>query len=114
MCQCGTFRCTAAFELACDKTAAKQAKLSIRDLKKARNAVQKQAKAEMDRHAYFNRAAKPYIDAEKTVKQSEFCWVSSAQHVSVPVSTVVCFRISNYLPYILLRILLVLSFNRPN
>lgn len=54
-----------------DKSAAKQAKLSIRDLKKARNAVQKQAKAEMDRHAYFNRAAKPYIDAEKTVKQSE-------------------------------------------
>ena len=35
--------------------------------KQARNA----SKAEMDRHAYFNRAAKPYLDAEKLIKQQE-------------------------------------------
>ncbi len=54
-----------------DKMTVKQAKLKIKELKKAKSAVQKKTKAEMDRHAYFNRAAKPYIDAEKTVKQSE-------------------------------------------
>lgn len=35
--------------------------------KQARNA----SKAEMERHAYFNRAAKPYLDAEKLIKQQE-------------------------------------------
>lgn len=25
----------------------------------------------MDKHAYFNRAAKPYLDAEKLIKQQE-------------------------------------------
>ena len=37
---------------------------------KRRQARQK-SKAEMDKHAYFNRAAKPYLDAEKLIKQQE-------------------------------------------
>ena len=39
------------------------------DAKKAE--AKKAAKAEMDKHAYFARAAKPYLDAEKLVKQEE-------------------------------------------
>ena len=37
---------------------------------KRRQARQK-SKAEMDKHAYFNRAAKPYLDAEKLIKQQQ-------------------------------------------
>ena len=36
-----------------------------------RKQARKDSKAEMDRHAYFNRAAKPYLDAEKLIKQQE-------------------------------------------
>ena len=40
-------------------------------MKKQKAAVQKKIKSEMDRHAYFNRAAMPYIDSEKIIKQQE-------------------------------------------
>ncbi len=44
---------------------------AIATLKSEKKSVQKSIKEEMNRHAYFNRAAKPYIDAEKLVKQAE-------------------------------------------
>ena len=30
------------------------------------------SKKEMDRHAYFNRAAKPYLDAERLINQEKY------------------------------------------
>ncbi len=46
-------------------------KAQIKELTKKRNLAQKNAKHEMDKHAYFNRAAKPYIDSEKMIAQQE-------------------------------------------
>ncbi|MBQ8503198.1 MAG: MFS transporter [Clostridia bacterium] len=46
-------------------------KAKIKALKKDKEAIQDKAKAEMDKHAYFNRAAKPYLDADKLIKQQE-------------------------------------------
>ncbi len=43
----------------------------IKALKKEKDQVLKAAKLEMDKHTYFNRAAKPYLDAEKLIKQRE-------------------------------------------
>ena len=43
----------------------------IASLKGEKKALQKKIKDEMNRHAYFNRAAKPYLDAEKLVKQAD-------------------------------------------
>lgn len=43
----------------------------IASLKSEKKTVSQNLKDEMNRHAYFNRAAKPYIDAEKLVKQAE-------------------------------------------
>ena len=75
-------------EDACD-TKLKELYLALRDAKKAKDGTAKDIKAdikayeakkreihkaskkEMDRHAYFARAAKPYLDAEKLVKQEE-------------------------------------------
>ena len=72
----------------CD-TKLKELYLALRDAKKAKDGTAKSIKAEiksyeakkkeirdaskkeMDRHAYFARAAKPYLDAEKLVKQEE-------------------------------------------
>ncbi len=63
-----------------EQAAAKKAKDNIRlgELKDEIKAVaekrvlaRKNGKAEMDKHAVFNRAAKPYLDAEKMVKQYE-------------------------------------------
>ena len=36
-----------------------------------KNVAKKATKEEIDRHAYFNRAAKVYLDAEKLIKQQE-------------------------------------------
>ncbi|MBO5433276.1 MAG: hypothetical protein J6A43_04385, partial [Clostridia bacterium] len=36
-----------------------------------RNEARRNSKAEMDKHAFFNRAAKPYLDADKLLKQKE-------------------------------------------
>ena len=61
-------------------SAAKKSKDSVRkaeisqtiaSLKSEKKNVQKSIKDEMNRHAYFNRAAKPYIDAEKLIKQAD-------------------------------------------
>lgn len=58
-------------KIAKDKKKAAALKAEIKsceaDKKQARNA----SKKEMDKHAYFARAAKPYLDAEKLVKQEE-------------------------------------------
>ncbi len=51
-----------------DKASLKQ---SIASLKTEKKQIQKDTKEEMNRHAYFNRAAKPFLDAEKLVKQAE-------------------------------------------
>ena len=40
-------------------------------LKAEKKALQKAEKAEMDKHAYFSRAAKPYLDAQKLMKEKE-------------------------------------------
>lgn len=50
---------------------AKQIKEEIKVLLVERKIARKNSKDEMDRHAYFNRAAKPYIDAENLVKQEK-------------------------------------------
>ena len=43
----------------------------IDQLKKEKKELQKQQKAETEKHVQFNRAAKPYVDAEKLFKQKE-------------------------------------------
>ncbi len=55
------------------KDSMKKAELSqkIASLKAEKKNLQQSIKEEMNRHAYFNRAAKPYIDAEKLVKQAD-------------------------------------------
>ncbi len=49
----------------------KSIKAEIKALEAKKSEVRKAIKAEMDKHAYFARAAKPYLDAEKVVKQEE-------------------------------------------
>lgn len=46
-------------------------KAEINELKAEKKQIQKKTKEEMNSHTYFNRAAKPYIDAEKLLKQAE-------------------------------------------
>lgn len=46
-------------------------KAEIKKLSEERKAVRKLSKAEMDRHAQFNRAAKPYVEAKKLLTQQE-------------------------------------------
>ena len=55
------------------KDPAKKAEIkqSIASLKSEKKTLQGRIKEEMNRHAYFNRAAKPYLDAEKLVKQAD-------------------------------------------
>ena len=55
------------------KDSVRKAEISqtIASLKSEKKNVQKSIKDEMNRHAYFNRAAKPYLDAEKLVKQAD-------------------------------------------
>ena len=50
---------------------AKAIKADIKAIEAKREEIRKASKVEMDRHAYFARAAKPYLDAEKLVKQEE-------------------------------------------
>lgn len=51
--------------------AIKEASDRIKALEEERKDVQKASKAEMDKHAFFSRAAKPYLDAERIVKERE-------------------------------------------
>ncbi len=46
-------------------------KTEIKKLEKEKAVIRKETKTEMDIHAYFNRAAKVYLDAEKLVNQKE-------------------------------------------
>lgn len=46
-------------------------KKQIKELSEERKKVRKLSKQEMDKHAQFNRAAKPYVDAKKLLTQQE-------------------------------------------
>ena len=50
---------------------AKSIKADIKAYEAKKKEIHKASKLEMDKHAYFARAAKPYLDAEKLVKQEE-------------------------------------------
>lgn len=52
-----------------DKARCADLKQEIKSCQAQQKNAQKKSKAEMDRHARFNRAAKPYLDAEKLIKQ---------------------------------------------
>lgn len=54
-----------------DYQRAGELKQEIAQVEAERKEARKNSKAEMDKHADFNRAAKPYLDAEKMVKQYE-------------------------------------------
>ena len=50
---------------------AKSIKADIKAYEAKKKEIHKASKLEMDKHAYFARAAKPYLDAEKLIKQEE-------------------------------------------
>ena len=54
-----------------DSSKVKSLKADIKAYEAKKAEARKASKAEMDKHAYFARAAKPYLDAEKLVKQEE-------------------------------------------
>ena len=54
-----------------DSGKAKDLKAEIKAMQEQKKIFKKATKEETDRHAYFNRAAKVYLDAEKLVKQQE-------------------------------------------
>ncbi len=54
-----------------EKDKAKDIKAEIKTVQAKKKVAKKATKEETDRHAYFNRAAKVYLDAEKLIKQKE-------------------------------------------
>ena len=54
-----------------DSAKVTEIKAEIKKTEQERQHARKLSKEEMDKHAYFNRAAKVYLDAEKIVKQKE-------------------------------------------
>lgn len=54
-----------------DKDAVTALKATIKSYEARKKQVRDDSKKEMDNHAYFARAAKPYLNAEKLVKQEE-------------------------------------------
>ncbi len=54
-----------------DAAKVKQLAQEIKKVESERNEARRNSKAEMDKHAFFNRAAKPYLDADKLLKQKE-------------------------------------------
>ena len=54
-----------------DNALVKELKAEIKKVELEKKVAQADAKAEMDKHARFNRAAKPYIDAKKLMTQKE-------------------------------------------
>ena len=54
-----------------DSIKASEIKNEIRKTNADKKAAKKATKTETDKHAYFNRAAKVYLDAEKLIKQQE-------------------------------------------
>lgn len=54
-----------------DKAEAESIKAEIKDEEKKRKEISKLSKAEMDKHAFYNRAVKPYLEAKKIIVQRE-------------------------------------------
>lgn len=54
-----------------DSAEVSRLKAEIKKYSEERKEVRKLSKAEMDKHAQFNRAAKPYVDAKKLLAQQE-------------------------------------------
>ena len=54
-----------------DRDEVQRLKKQIKELSEERKKVRKLSKQEMDKHAQFNRAAKPYVDAKKLLTQQE-------------------------------------------
>lgn len=54
-----------------DSAKAKSLKADIKAYEAKKSEARKASKTEMDKHAYFARAAKPYLDAERLIKQEE-------------------------------------------
>lgn len=54
-----------------DSSEVSRLKAEIKKLSEERKEVRKLSKAEMDKHAQFNRAAKPYVEAKKCLAQQE-------------------------------------------
>ncbi len=65
------YEAKAAAKKAKDSYALKDIGEKIKALENEKNNIQKASKAEMDKHAFFARAAKPYLDAERIVKEKE-------------------------------------------
>ena len=54
-----------------NKAAVPALKAEIKTLEKKREEARKNSKLETDKHAFYNRAAKPYLDAKKVISQRE-------------------------------------------
>ena len=67
----GLYEAKAAAKKAKDSYALKEIGEKLKALEAEKKDVQKASKAEMDKHAFFGRAAKPYLDAERIVKEKE-------------------------------------------
>lgn len=65
------YEAKAAAKKAKNSFAIKEASEKIKALEDKRKEIQKASKAEMDKHAFFARAAKPYLDAERIVKERD-------------------------------------------
>ncbi len=65
------YEAKAAAKKAKDSYALKDIGEKIKALENEKKSIQKASKAEMDKHAFFARAAKPYLDAERIVKEKE-------------------------------------------
>ncbi len=65
------YEAKAAAKKAKDSYALKDIGEKIKSLETEKKSIQKASKAEMDKHAFFARAAKPYLDAERIVKERE-------------------------------------------
>ncbi|MBQ7117862.1 MAG: MFS transporter [Clostridia bacterium] len=65
------YEAKAAAKKAKDSYALKDIGEKLKAYEDERKEIQKATKAEMDKHAFFARAAKPYLDAERIVKEKE-------------------------------------------
>ncbi len=65
------YEAKAAAKKAKDSCSLKEIGEKLKSLENEKKDIQKACKAEMDKHAFFARAAKPYIDAERIVKERE-------------------------------------------
>ncbi len=65
------YEAKAAAKKAKDSYALKDIGEKLKALENEKKDIQKASKAEMDKHAFFARAAKPYLDAQRIVKERE-------------------------------------------